>query len=211
MAIRLVLADDHPVVLDGLAHLFASEPDCEVVARVTDGEQALKAVRDLKPDILVLDLRMPVKDGLAVLRELKREASPAQVVVMTAVDSGDLLEAIRLGARGVVLKDMASKLLLRAVRDVHSGKKWIEKGTATQAMDELLKREAAVGDIGHPMTARELQIARMVASGVRNSAVAEQLSITEGTVKLHLHHVYEKLGVDGRMALVRYLQSKGLD
>jgi len=208
--IRLVLADDHPIVLDGLAQLFASEPDCEVVARASDGVEALAAVRKHRPDILVLDLRMPHMDGVAVLRELRQEALPTRVVVLTAVDSGGLLEAIRLGVRGVVLKDMATKLLVRAVREVHAGGKWIEKGIATRAMGTLLDREVAVEEIGHTLTARELEVARLTAKGHSNKVVAELLSITEGTVKLHLHHVYEKLGVDGRMALVRYLQSRGL-
>jgi DNA-binding NarL/FixJ family response regulator len=211
VTIRLVLADDHPIVLDGLAQLFASEPDCEVVARVLDGDQALDAVRKYQPDILVLDLRMPVKDGLTVLREMKRDTLPTQVVVLTAVDSDDLMEALRLGVRGVVLKDMATKLLVRAVREVHAGHKWIEKDTATHAMDRLLQREAAVGEIGRTLTPRELEVARLTAKGHSSKVVASKLSITEGTVKLHLHHVYEKLDVDGRMALVRYLRSKEIE
>jgi DNA-binding NarL/FixJ family response regulator len=211
VSIRLVLADDHPIVLDGLAQLFASEPDCEVVARTTDGNQALAAVREHRPDILVLDLRMPRKDGLAVLREMQREALPTRVVVLTAVDSGGMLEAIRLGVQGVVLKDMATKLLVRAVREVHAGGKWIEKGTATHAMGTLLDREAAAEKIAQTLTPRELEVARLTAKGHSNKVVAEKLSITEGTAKLHLHHVYEKLNVDGRMALERYLRSKRLD
>ena len=211
MTIRLVLADDHPIVLDGLAQLFTSEGDCEILARATDGEQALKAVRRYRPDVLVLDLRMPVKDGLAVLREMRRDSIATKVVVLTAVDNGDLLEAIRLGVDGVVLKDMAPKLLLRAVREVHAGGKWIEKGTATHAVTTLLKREAGAEHIGHTLTARELKVARMATRGLRNKGIAEKLSITEGTVKLHLHNIYEKLGVDGRMALVQYLRSNGLD
>jgi DNA-binding NarL/FixJ family response regulator len=209
--IRLILADDHPIVMDGLAQLFARESDCEVVARATDGEEALRAVRKHRPDILLLDLRMPVKNGLTVLREMKHEALPTKVVVLTAVESGDLLEAIRLGVRGVVLKDMAASLLLRAVREVHAGRKWIEKGVATHAIDRLLEREAAMQEIGDTLTPREVQIARMVVGGLRNIAVAEKLSITEGTVKLHLHNIYDKLGLDGRMALVQCLRSKGLE
>ena len=209
MPIRLVLADDHPIVLEGLAQLFKSETDCEVVACVTDGDQALEAMRKYRPDILVLDLRMPVKDGLTVLREMKREAMQTQVVVLTAVND-DLLGAIRLGVRGIVLKDMATKLLLRAVREVHAGRKWIEQGTATRAMDKLLEREADVGVTGHTLTPRELEVARLTAKGYPNKVVAERLLISEGTAKLHLHHVYEKLNVNGRMALVRYLQAAGL-
>jgi DNA-binding NarL/FixJ family response regulator len=206
MSIRLALADDHPIVLDGLAQLFASEPDCEVVARATDGVQALNAVRKLEPDVLVLDLRMPVMDGLAMLREMQREALPTKVVVLSAVESGDLVEAIRLGARGIVLKDMAPRLLVRAVREVHAGGKWFEKTVATHAVDELLHRESALKHVAHALTPRELEIARMVAAGLRNKTIADKLSISEGTVKLHLHNVYDKLALDGRMALARYLQ-----
>jgi two-component system nitrate/nitrite response regulator NarL len=209
VVIRLVLADDHPIVLDGLAQLFASDPDCEVVARVTDGEQALKAVREHKPDILVLDLRMPVKDGVTVLRELRNEALPTQVVLLTAVESDDLFDAIRLGARGVVLKDMASKLLLDAIRNVHAGGTWIERNTAGAALDRLHGHDSQKSGALSTLTSRELEVARLTAQGLPNKTVADRLGITEGTAKLHLHHVYEKLGIDGRMALVRYLQGYG--
>jgi len=208
--IRIVLADDHPIVLEGLAQLFATEAGFEVVARAADGDETLTCVCKHRPDILVLDLRMPGKDGLEVLREIRREALPTRVVVLTAADSSDLMEAIRLGVQGVVLKDMATKLLVRAVREVHAGGKWIEKGVATRALDTLLEREVATEAFGDVLTPREAEVARLTAKGNPNKVVAETLSITEGTVKLHLHHVYEKLELDGRMALVRYLQSRGL-
>jgi len=209
--IRLVLADDHPIVLDGLAQLFVHEPDCEVVARAMDGERALQAVREHRPDILVLDMRMPIKSGLTVLRELMREPLPTRVVVLTAADSVDLQEAIRLGVGGVVLKDMATGLLLRAVREVHAGRKWLERGSATHAVDTMRHRMTALQQFSEILTLREIEIARMVASGLRNSAVATKLRITEGTVKVHLHNVYEKLGIDGRMALAEYLRSKEIE
>jgi len=208
--IRIVLADDHPIVLEGLAQLFATEAGFEVVACAADGDETLTCVCKHRPDILVLDLRMPGKDGLEVLREIRREALPTRVVVLTAADSSDLMEAIRLGVQGVVLKDMATKLLVRAVREVHAGGKWIEKGVATRALDTLLEREVATEAFGDVLTPREAEVARLTAKGNPNKVVAETLSITEGTVKLHLHHVYEKLELDGRMALVRYLQSRGL-
>ena len=210
--IRLVLADDHPIVLDGLAQLFASEQDFDVVARAGDGEEALSAVRRCRPDVLVLDLRMPGKDGLAVLRELRREGMPTRVVVLTAArESRDVFEAIRLGVEGVVLKDMATVLLVRCVREVHAGRKWIERGAATDALDTLRNRQSMQRDFEVLLTPRELDVARLTAKGYPNKVVAERLSITEGTAKLHLHHVYEKLGVDGRMALARYLQSRRVD
>jgi two-component system nitrate/nitrite response regulator NarL len=206
VAIRLVLADDHPVVLAGLAEIFRAEADFEVVACVRDGEQALAALREHKPDILVLDLRMPFKDGLAVLREMQHEALTTPVVVLTAAEGEDVFEAIRLGVRGVVMKDMASNLLIDAVRKVHAGGTWIERDSAGDALDRLLGRDARTDSFSNLLTPRELEVARLTAKGLSNKVAAEKLSITEGTFKLHLHHVYEKLGVDGRMALVRYLE-----
>ena len=138
--IRLVLADDHPIVLDGLALLFASEGDFEVVARATNGDEALQAVRELQPDILVLDLRMPGKDGLVVLREMQREASATKTVVLTALENDDVLDAISLGAGGIVLKDMAVALLVQCVREVHAGRKWIERSIAGRALGRCRRR-----------------------------------------------------------------------
>ena len=211
MTIRLVLADDHPIVLDGLEQLFLLEKDCEVVARARNGDEALRAVRQFQPDVLVLDLRMPGKDGLAVLGEMRREALPTRVVILSAMNDDDLFEAIRLGARGVVLKDMAPRLLMQCVRTVHAGGKWLEKGVATCAVDKLLECEAGIKAMAETLTPRELQVARMIAKGVPSKTVASRLAITEGTAKLHLHHVYEKLKVEGRVGLMRFMHSRGLD
>jgi two-component system nitrate/nitrite response regulator NarL len=211
MSIRLVLADDHPIVLDGLAQLFAMERDFDVVALATTGEEALQAARQLLPDILVLDLRMPGTDGFAVLRQLKREQLPTRTVVLTALDAGQGLEALRLGARGIAMKDMAPRLLVQCVRAVHAGKQWVEKGVATQAVETLLKREAGIRVMAEVLTPREIEVARMIASGRSSKVVANALAISEGTAKLHLHHVYEKLNLDGRVALMRYMQSQGFD
>jgi DNA-binding NarL/FixJ family response regulator len=210
MPIRLVLADDHPIVLQGLEQLFLFEANFAVVACTTNGAEALQAVRTHQPDILVLDLRMPVKDGRAVVREINGDALPTKVVVLTATEGEDVLEAIELGVRGVVLKDMAPQLLVRAVREVHAGGTWIERNAATNAVDRLLQRNAGIREIAATLTPREMEVARMIAQGLPNKMVAHRLRITEGTAKLHLHHVYEKLGLDGRMALARYLQSRGI-
>jgi DNA-binding NarL/FixJ family response regulator len=133
------------------------------------------------------------------------------VVVLTASrESSDVSEAISLGVEGVVLKDMATSLLLRCVREVHAGGKWIERGAASDAVDAMRDRQSKQRDLEAILTPRELDVARLTAKGYPNKVVAEKLSITEGTAKLHLHHVYEKLAVDGRMALVRYMQGRGL-
>lgn len=210
MAIRLVLSDDHPIVLDGLEQIFRLESDCQVVARCRDGDETLRAVRRERPDVLVLDVRMPGMDGLAVLRELKAEELGVRVVLLTAaLEEEQLVAALRLGVAGVVLKEMAPERLVEAVREVHAGGRWFDPGSVQRALDRLVEREAQSEDGGQKLTPRELEVARMVAQGLRNRAIAERLFISEGTVKIHLHNIYEKTGVDGRLELAVYAQKKG--
>jgi DNA-binding NarL/FixJ family response regulator len=211
MPIRLVLADDHPLILNGLENLFRTEEDFEVLARCTDGMETLQAVRDYRPDVLVLDIRMPRKGGLDVAREIRKEKLPTRIVLLTAVlDEGELLEAIRLGVQGIVLKEMAPQMLLRCIRKVHAGEQWIELRSAKQALEKMLRREAGAREVGAILTPQEMTIVRMIASGLRNREVADKLHISEGTVKVHLHNIYEKLHVNNRLALLRYAQEKGL-
>lgn len=211
MAIRVVLADDHPIILDGLESLFRMEQDIQVVARCVNGDEALQAVRQHGPDILILDIRMPGKDGLAVLRKMRDEDMPTQVVLLTvALDDEETLEALRLGVRGVVLKEMAPQMLVQCVRKVHAGEQWLERRSVGRALEKLLSSEAGVREIAGVLTPRELEVVRMVASGFRNKEIADRLSISEGTVKIHLHHIYEKLRLNGRLELARYAQDKGL-
>ena len=210
-SIRVVLADDHQVVLEGLAHLLANEEDFTVVAACIDGVEALEAVRHHRPDLLVLDLRMPRLDGVAVLRTLQEEGMPTRVVVLTAgIDEQQVVEAIRHGARGVVLKEMASRLLLQCLRKVHAGEQWLEMRAVTAALESLMRRERDTAEMRGLLTPRELSVLRLLAKGLRNLEIGEQLHIGEGTVKTHLHNMYRKLGVDGRMALTRVAREKGL-
>ncbi|HUP59523.1 MAG TPA: response regulator transcription factor [Thermoanaerobaculia bacterium] len=209
--IRIVVADDHPFILDGLDQLFRGESDCEIVARCTNGVEALAAIDSRKPDVLVLDVRMPGMDGIEVLRELGKRASPPRVVLLTAsLDDARLLEAFRLGARGLVLKESAPRLLVQSVRQVVAGdESW--NGTAIAgALRVLLQRHQAFENLSATLTAREIEITRMVAQGLRNKDIARQLDITEGTVKFHLHSIYEKLQIDGRFALITYARDHGL-
>jgi DNA-binding NarL/FixJ family response regulator len=209
--IRLVIADDHPLVLDGLERLFQADPDFTVVARCRDGDEALRAAREHRPDLLILDIRMPGRDGLAVLREVRKEQLPTRVVLLTAeVDEDAVVEALRLGARGIVLKEMAPHMLVQCVRKVHAGEQWIERRSFGRALDKMLRREAGTREVGRTLTPREIAITRMIAGGLRNKEVAEKLNISEGTVKIHLHNIYEKLALDGRLALSLYARDKGL-
>jgi len=211
MPITLVLADDHPIFLSGLEDIFRPEPDFQVLARCLEGQAALGAVRQLKPDVLILDLRMPKMDGLGVLREMQKEKLSTRVVVLTAAPEEDeVLEAIRLGVYGVVLKEMAPRLLVQCIRKVAAGEQWLEKRSVSLALEKLLKREAATRQIARILTPREIEIVRMVTEGLRNKVIAERLYVSEGTVKIHLHHIYEKLKVNSRLQLARYARDEGL-
>jgi len=211
-AIRIVIADDHPIVLDGLEQLFRLEPGMELLARCRDGEETVEAVRRLRPDVLVLDVRMPGRDGLDVLQTIEAEGMPTRVVLLTAaLDDVQFLDAIRLGAQGVVLKEMAPQLLLAAVREVHAGGQWLEKGLGGRALRKLVQRETSMRTLANTLTPREMEIVRMLASGMRNRSIADKLFISEGTVKVHLHNIYEKLQVSGRFELMAYVRDRGLE
>ena len=211
MAIRVALADDHPIVLDGLEQLFRLEQDFAVVARCRDGEETLRQVRLHRPDILVLDIRMPRQDGLQVLQAIQDEGLPTRVVLLTAaLDEDQLVEALRLDVGGVILKEMAPRLLVDAVRQVKAGGRWLDKGSSNRALERLLRRDAESRGAAESLTPRELEIVRMVSRGLRNRAIAEQLHITEGTVKIHLHNICQKLQVSGRLELAVQAREKGI-
>jgi DNA-binding NarL/FixJ family response regulator len=205
---RLVLVDDHPIVLDGLEQLFRLEPELEVVARCRDAAAALAAVDRHRPDVLVLDLKMPGGGGIAVLEALAGRPDPPRVVLLTAaLDEDELIDAVRLGARGVVLKEMAPQLLLEAVRRVAAGGEWLEEGLGGRAIKRLLARHlaAAAG-----LTAREEEIVRLAARGLRNRDIGDELHISEGTVKMHLHHVFAKLDCDNRVEMLLRARERGV-
>lgn len=211
MTIRVVVADDHPFILDGVEQLFRAEEDCEIVARSANGAEALEAVIRHRPDVLVLDVRMPEMDGIELLRELQRRQIPTRVVLLTAsLDDARLLEAFRLGASGLVLKESAPRLLTQSVRQVAAGEQsWNGKAIAG-ALRLMLQREQAVASLASSLTPRELEVTRMVASGLRNKEIAARLDVTEGTVKFHLHGIYEKLRISGRYALMSFARDHGL-
>ncbi len=209
--IRVVLADDHPLMLKAMDDLLRAEAGFKIEAQCPDGEAALDAVRKYAPDILVLDVRMPRRDGISVLRAVRSEALPTRVVLLAAsLDDEQMLEATRLGVGGVVLKEMAPRLLVQCIRKVHAGEPWLERRAAARAFELLLRREAGAREIGSVLTTRETDVLRMIASGLRNKPIAERLNISEGTVKTHLHSIYEKLGVRSRSELIIYCREKGL-
>jgi DNA-binding NarL/FixJ family response regulator len=211
MSTRLVLADEHPIVLDGMENLFLLEKDFKILARCTTGEEALCAVRSYRPNILVLDVRLPVKSGFDVLREIATHKIPTRSVIFTAaLNEDEMLEAIRLGASGIVLKEMAPKLLIRCIKKVQVGGKWFERESSARALQKLTERESTMRLGYEVLSFRQLQVVRMIAGGLRNKDIAKKLFISEGTVQIHLHNIYDKLDLKSRLALALYARDRGI-
>ena len=208
MQTHLVLADDHPIVLHGLENLLRAEPDVRVVARCASADETLVAVRRHRPDLLILDLHMPSKNGLEVLRQLRREQLGTKVVLMAdRLEDDEVLEAYRLGVRGMLLKELALKMVVQCVRTVLAGEVWIEKRAVSRALDVLLRRETGGREAAALLTPREMQMVRLVALGLRTEEISSRLAISEGTIKTHLHRVYRKLKINNRVALTLYAQA----
>lgn len=209
--IELVLADASPILIEGLEHVFRSEPGFKVLTSCAEGEEALRAVRRLRPHVFVLDLDISGKGALAVLAALAAEQLPIRVVVLASrINDEEMLEATRLGAKGIILKNMSRHLLVQCVRKVHRGGTWLEKVSTAQAVERLLRRDTSYRQAASILTPREYQVFRLVINGNSNIEIADHLTISEGTVKSHLHRIYEKLDVRGRFGLTLYAREKGL-
>ncbi|HEX8172934.1 MAG TPA: response regulator transcription factor [Thermoanaerobaculia bacterium] len=211
MPVRILVADDHPIVLEGLAQLFSTDPELEVVVRCASGDEVLPAIRRERPDVAILDVRMPGRSGLEILREVAAKKIAVRVVLLSGqLSDAETLDAVRLGVAGIVLKEAAPRALLQCVRNVAAGEQWLDQKTIHSALDKMLRREAGVEKAARLLTRRELDIVRMVATGLRNKEIGEKLSISEGTVKMHLHSIYEKLSISGRVELSNYARDHDL-
>jgi len=204
--IDVVIADDHPIVLAGLTQLFRQEAGMRVVATCVNGLETLDAVRLHRPDILLLDLNMPKLDGLRVLRALASERVIVHTIVLTAeVDASDVSAVRAAGARGIVLKELSPHHVIDCARRAYAGSEWVEfLGRPGVAAPETSDLEEPLS-----LTPRELELATLVAGGLRNRDVATRLGISEGTAKLHLYNVYKKLGVANRVELVLRMRNAG--
>jgi DNA-binding NarL/FixJ family response regulator len=199
MKLSLVIADDHPLMMQGVVGLLATT-EHEVVARCLDGEQALEAIRAHAPDVAVLDVHMPQPSGLQLLKLAREEGWRTRIVLLTAgLDSETLVEAVRLGVDGLVLKDAGGDMLLKCLERVAAGEQWIDREAMKQVMAAMNRPEPAFAKA--EVTAREKEVTELVGRGLRNKEIARQLGITEGTVKMHLHNLYEKLGISSRTEL----------
>lgn len=204
--IRILMADDHPIFRDGVRKLLDGEDEVTIVGEASSGTECIQMLTKLKPDILLLDLRMPDKDGLTVLEEVNFDTIPTRVIVLTATeDDHEVVRAMRLGARGVVLKQSATDLLLKSIQKVHAGEVWLDKRMTSEVMRAFAKSAEAGPRREKPLLSdRETEIVQLVAQGFRNREIGEKLFISEQTVKNHLHNIFDKLGVSDRLELALY-------
>ncbi len=205
-AIRILVADDHAVFRDGLRKLLEGTGDIAIVGEASNGVECIKMLANFKPDILLLDLRMPEKGGFSVLEEIDFDSLATRVIVLTAAeDDREVIRAMRLGARGVVLKQSASDLLVKSIRKVHHGEIWLDSGMSAGVIAALKKSAEAGQQREKPLLSdREKAIVQLVVQGFRNREIGEKLSISPHTVQNHLRNISDKLGVSGRLELALY-------
>ncbi|MBN2547761.1 MAG: response regulator transcription factor [Anaerolineales bacterium] len=203
--IKILIVDDHPVVRDGLRGMLASQPDFQVLGEASDGAEALRLAHELSPDVILMDLRMPVMDGVSATREIKGRLPQVQVLVLTTYDSDmDILPAIEAGATGYLLKDASRDELFQAIRQAAHGQPTLAPTVAQRLMGRM--RQPA----GEKLSSRELEVLQLVAEGASNSEIAARLHISQATVKSHLINIFNKLGVSDRTAAVTVALQRGI-
>jgi two-component system, NarL family, response regulator LiaR len=209
--IRVLVADDHPIVRRGLSSLINLRADMELVGEAADGVEAVEKIRKLQPDVILLDLMMPRKDGLEVIREVRQENPEARILVLTSfADDDKVFSAIKAGALGYLLKDSPSEMLLLAIGDVYRGESSLHPVIARKLIRELNQPPVDLPPTEEPLTRREMEVLRLVARGLSNQEIATDLSITEGTVRLHVSNVLSKLHLANRTQAALYALQEGL-
>ena len=200
--LRLLLADDHPVVREGLAAILSRQDDMEVVAQAGDGDQAIELFRRVRPDLAILDLRMPGVSGVEAIARLRREFPAARLLVLTTFDGdADVRRALQAGADGYLLKQMSAAELVAAVRAAAAGRRVVAPAAAQQLAEH----------VGEPaLTRRELEVLELIVAGRSNKRIARQLGLTEGTVKSHVNSILGKMGADDRTQAATDALRRGL-
>jgi DNA-binding NarL/FixJ family response regulator len=203
----VVLVDDQRVVREGLASLLGLLPDIDVLATASDGLEAIALVESLRPDVVLMDLRMPRCDGVEATRRLRERAPASKVIVLTTyADDHSVLEALRAGARGFLTKDAGAEEIERAIAAVVRGEAAIDPAV----QHHLVEAVAAKSELPHGLTPREAEVLALIAEGLSNAEIAERLVVSEATVKSHINHVFTKTGVRDRAQAVRYAYRHGL-
>src|SRR4030095_6631755 len=213
--INILIADDHPIFRDGLRRLLEAEPGLKVIGEACDGAEAVRMARQLKPDILLLDLAMPRHPGLEALRELGTGQHSVRVILLTAAaEKHQIVEALQLGARGVVLKDSATQLLLKSIHTVMTGAYLVGRESVSNLVQYLRNLVQSSSEESRQkkfgLTPRELEIVSAVVAGYSNKEIAEYFKISEDTVKHHLSNIFDKLGVSTRLELALFAVNQAL-
>jgi DNA-binding NarL/FixJ family response regulator len=209
--IRILIADDHPIFRDGLRKLLSLEEDFQVIGEAEDGKEAVEMVQKLMPDILLLDLKMPNLSGIGALEALGDKNKTTRVIVLTASeDEAAVVQAMRMGTAGIVLKQTATELLIKSIRKVYDGEIWLDSRMTTAVMKEFSQPAPVREPIKTVLSAREREVVALVCQGFRNKEIAEKMFISEQTVKNHLHNIFDKLGVSDRLELALFAIHKKL-
>lgn len=209
LPIRLIIADDHPIFRDGLRRLLELEPAFRVIGEAADGGEAIKLVRQLGPDVLLLDLAMPRVPGLETLAELAKSKTPVRTILLTAqIERAQIVEALQLGARGIVLKESATELLMESIRVVMSGQYWVGRESVSDLVATLRQLMPRGGEEPssrrYNLTPREMEVISAIVAGYTNKDIAQKFAISEQTVKHHLTNIFDKLGVSNRLELALF-------
>jgi two-component system, NarL family, nitrate/nitrite response regulator NarL len=207
--IRVLVADDHAIFREGLRKLIDHQADLRVVGEATNGQEAIRMTQDLRPDVLLLDLMMPVMSGLEALRDIARSVPAVRILVLTAeAGSTDVVEALQHGARGVVMKHSATDLLFKSIRMVMAGQYWVGRECVADLIDKIRQGQpgpgAATRAPNFGLTPREVELVSAVVAGCSNGEIAEQLAISSKTVKHHLTNIFDKLGLSNRLELALF-------
>jgi DNA-binding NarL/FixJ family response regulator len=203
--IRILVADDHPMLREGLVAVLATQPDFEVVGEAADGSETVRLAQTLHPDVVLLDLEMPGAAGVAALEGLREAGSEARAIVFTAYDTDQrILGALRAGARGYLLKGASRAEIFSAVRTVHAGGSLLEPAVTTHLLDHVREERTDL------LTPRELEVLGLISEGLQNSEIAGRLFVTERTVKFHVSSILAKLGADNRTEAVALAARRGL-
>jgi DNA-binding NarL/FixJ family response regulator len=200
--LSVVVVDDHPILLHGVAALLDSQPDLSVVAMCTNGLAGVEAIQRFQPDVALIDFSMPEMSGLDVLSHFVVGPCPTKFVFLTATASDDhILTAIARGASGIILKDAGLNTLIQCVRNVGLGRFWFPEDLVEGALSRQTNPPLNLGSVYSDLTSRERQVMTLVSQGLSNKEIGKTLNLTEGTIKIHLHNIFEKLGIRNRTEL----------